>query len=739
MDEGGVLNSIVKKLIPDHELPVYFLEIARQRKADTLQEFYEFIESKRVALKLASIHLENETSKMFFSDSNQSQERCCNNSDEVFATQGGHPDTCRVQVNHAGPSTSSAPHHVGSNSSKVEAKEDVAKKVSFESSKPKEKCSFCDTDHQLWQCEKFKMLELSHKYVHIKNNRLCYHCLGGGHRARDCKFFTDRKCGLQRCDKYHHHLLHNFQDGDRVLLSVEMFLAYETAEQVDDDVPVICNHVQTAFAEREDYCAIRTATVILSCNGKKRRVVVAMDPCSNSTNIDADFAREMNLVVEKTGIEREINFLERKAVISSEIVSFMLSPLNSDVQFPVRAFTIKDLVSGTPVIDWSKVANEYPHLRAAEIPKPDPRDKVQILLGTDYAHLNGTMHGIIGRDFEPIAEFTKLGWAFSGRVKNCQILNGSTSQFGIATARSLSFCTFVNRVDVSSLKSSCEKDTGAFVLEGSRMSSHHVGEEIEIGFETGCELTQRNSSYHTRGEQWVENQTGQQKFESGLSVYLSIEPNIQEDFHELDELVKKNWELEAVGLIEKVPRFSGDIKERSQKQWTRAERLSDEKLAVVYLPELRQFQVSIPWKDVRPNFRSNRAAVKARQDKVCERLGPRLDKAREIFKGYLDKEYVRKLDPHEIYEQHCLYLPFFCVIREDSPSTPIRIVWDCAATYNGKSLNSEVESTPNRLQDLFKILLRMRKFPYVVTSDISEMFSQSPIGSKRQALSSFRV
>jgi hypothetical protein len=39
-----------------------------------------------------------------------------------------------------------------------------------------------------------------------------------------------------------------------------------------------------------------------------------------------------------------------------------------------------------------------------------------------------------------------------------------------------------------------------------------------------------------------------------------------------------------------------------------------------------------------------------------------------------------------------------------------------------KSLNSEIELKPNRLQDLFKLLLRMRKYKNVVLSDISEMF-----------------
>ena len=38
------------------------------------------------------------------------------------------------------------------------------------------------------------------------------------------------------------------------------------------------------------------------------RVVIAMDPCTNWTNIDLDFAREMNLKIEETRlVAREMN------------------------------------------------------------------------------------------------------------------------------------------------------------------------------------------------------------------------------------------------------------------------------------------------------------------------------------------------------------------------------------------------------------------------------------------------
>ena len=132
--------------------------------------------------------------------------------------------------------------------------------------------------------------------------------------------------------------------------------------------------------------------------------------------------------------------------------------------------------------------------------------------------------------------------------------------------------------------------------------------------------------------------------------------------------------------------------------------------------------MSIPWKDDPPKFwKSNRASVKQRQDGVTQRLGDKIVHLEKIFNGYLEKGYIRKLRKEEISEDNTFYLPFFTVLREDS-TTPVRIVWDCAARYGGKSLNSEIMPTPNCLQPLFKVLMRVRKFPYVVMSDISEMF-----------------
>ena len=196
-----------------------------------------------------------------------------------------------------------------------------------------------------------------------------------------------------------------------------------------------------------------------------------------------------------------------------------------------------------------------------------------------------------------------------------------------------------------------------------------------------------------------------------------------EQNQELERLIKLHWEMEAVGLAEVKPRTASNS-EPTPEQWTPAQKAIDDRMKVVYLPEEKKFQMTIPWKaGDKPNFRCNRIQVKRRQEDTLNKLPPeRLEKVRAIFQNYLEKDYVRKLEPQEIFDEDTRYLPFFCVCDETKDTTPVRVVWDCRAVYHGKSLNSEIEDTPNRLQDLFRVLLRLRRYQYTITSDVSEMF-----------------
>lgn len=79
------------------------------------------------------------------------------------------------------------------------------------------------------------------------------------------------------------------------------------------------------------------------------------------------------------------------------------------------------------------------------------------------------------------------------------------------------------------------------------------------------------------------------------------------------------------------------------------------------------------------------------------------------------------------------YIPHQAVIREDSLTTPLRVVFDASAkTSNNRSYN-DVQHKGNKLQaDLPTILLRFRTQPLVIIADVQKMYRQIQITEEDQ-------
>jgi len=73
---------------------------------------------------------------------------------------------------------------------------------------------------------------------------------------------------------------------------------------------------------------------------------------------------------------------------------------------------------------------------------------------------------------------------------------------------------------------------------------------------------------------------------------------------------------------------------------------------------------------------------------------------------------------------HCKYfLPHHCVIKEESTSTKLRVVFDgSASTSSGFSLNELLMAGPTIQPKLFSTLLQFRTFPVALTGDICKMY-----------------
>jgi hypothetical protein len=69
------------------------------------------------------------------------------------------------------------------------------------------------------------------------------------------------------------------------------------------------------------------------------------------------------------------------------------------------------------------------------------------------------------------------------------------------------------------------------------------------------------------------------------------------------------------------------------------------------------------------------------------------------------------------------FLPHHLGLNPNKPGK-VRVVFDCAAQLQGKSLNQALLSGPDNTNDLKGVLMRFRKYPVAVCADIEEMFLQ---------------
>ncbi len=71
----------------------------------------------------------------------------------------------------------------------------------------------------------------------------------------------------------------------------------------------------------------------------------------------------------------------------------------------------------------------------------------------------------------------------------------------------------------------------------------------------------------------------------------------------------------------------------------------------------------------------------------------------------------------------CNYIPHHGVYHPKKPDK-LRVVFDCSARYQGKSLNDHLLSGPDLTNNLFGVLCRFRKHPIAITCDVEAMFHQ---------------
>ncbi len=209
----------------------------------------------------------------------------------------------------------------------------------------------------------------------------------------------------------------------------------------------------------------------------------------------------------------------------------------------------------------------------------------------------------------------------------------------------------------------------------------------------------------------------------------------KEIMEEIKTLVEGAFSMDTLGIKDKV-RSAGLSKnfKKDPAEWSPKEIEIDNKMVVTMIPakgEVPQhYQCKIPWKNGnKPDLINNLQMIIARQKQTnysgyLEKKGTNIEAINRIFKEQLEKGYIEEVtDIADQKREDSQATAYFPVVQENRESTKVRLVFDAASkNKQGKSINSEIAKGPNRLNDLYQILLGFRQYQYAVQADVSEMF-----------------
>lgn len=144
----------------------------------------------------------------------------------------------------------------------------------------------------------------------------------------------------------------------------------------------------------------------------------------------------------------------------------------------------------------------------------------------------------------------------------------------------------------------------------------------------------------------------------------------------------------------------------------------------------------IPFKEDTESRLDNRQMAERRLNSLRPRLsrhpGLRERYAQEINK-LLMMGYAEKIPVDQLFTtgRKIWYLPHHPVFNPRKPEKT-RVVFDCAATQDGISLNSQVRQGPDLNNKLLGVLIRFREEPIAVTEDIEAMFHQVRVAEEHK-------
>ncbi|CAK1547419.1 unnamed protein product [Leptosia nina] len=253
------------------------------------------------------------------------------------------------------------------------------------------RCPHCDEAHALLECVNFQKAPVRERWHIVKQNRICFKCLGGKHRKESC-----RKPPCRICKKWHHALLHvDVRTEEREPTTSEM------------NVTAAVNTARNARA------LLKMARVKVFGPKGTRQITALLDEGSTLTLLDSTVAEEL-------GINGRPQELSIETVGGKRLKT---RSIETDLQIKGRGQKFKRTLHGVRTMDNlqlspqfvdKKIIESCSHLKDLVETLWHEAEAPALLIGQDNWDCIVSLEVRRGRPGQLVASRTKLGWVLHG-------------------------------------------------------------------------------------------------------------------------------------------------------------------------------------------------------------------------------------------------------------------------------------------------------------------------------------
>jgi hypothetical protein len=285
---------------------------------------------------------------------------------------------------------------------KVDAKDSYQN----DQTKQEKHCYYHDRNgHELPDCKAFETKKFEEKMEWLKAAGLCFRCLSGKHRAKDCK--KEVKCS--KCESTRHLLpLHKEKEPN-----------VKEEKDGEEEVKSKCTSVCRGKAGGVSCSKIVLVDVFTEDNPETvRRAYAIVDEQSNASMITPNLADMLEIDAPREKYLLSTCSSARETKYGRRVSGVMVKSLSGTVAKLPKLIECEHIPQDKDEIPTPSMTKHFPHLHdiTNEIPSLDKDANIEILLGRDAPELLKVREFRNGPKGAPWAQKLLLGWTISGQT-----------------------------------------------------------------------------------------------------------------------------------------------------------------------------------------------------------------------------------------------------------------------------------------------------------------------------------